>query len=90
MLDGRFTHGTPQEMAAKRRQALPARLRERLTLSPKEAGALLGRSEDFCRDLCRHRQVLFKNYNGRLMIDVDSFLEFLDTGEVAEIFWDGE
>ena len=50
----------------------------------------MGRSEDFCRDLCRHRQVLFKNYNGRLMIDVDSFLEFLDTGEVGEIFWDGE
>ena len=87
MLDGRFTHGTPEEMAAKQRLALPPQFRDRITMSTAEVAALLGRSETFVRELCRQKHFLFKTHNRRLLIDVQSVLDFLDTAYVGEIFF---
>ena len=86
MLDGRFTHGTSQEMAAKQRLALPPKFRDRITMSTAEVAAVLGRSEGFVRQLCIAKEFLYKTHNRRLLIDVQSVLDWLDTAYVDEIF----
>jgi len=86
MLDGRIANGSEAEMAAKQRLALPPQFRDRITMSIAEVAALLGRSESFVRELCRQRYFLFKTHNRRLLIDVQSVLDWLDTAYVDEIF----
>ena len=90
MLDGRFTHGTAEDMAAKQRLALPPRFRDRLAMSPAEVARLLGNSDQFVLDLCRSKELLYKAYGDRLFIDVQSLLNWLDSGEVEEILFDEE
>jgi hypothetical protein len=90
MLDGRFTQGSPQQVAAKQRLALPPRFRDRLTMSPAEVARLLGDSDQFVLDLCGSKELLYKAYGDRLFIDVQSLLNWLDSGEVEEILFDEE
>jgi len=59
-------------------------------MSPAEVARLLGNSEEFVLGLCHAKELLYKSYGDRLFIDVQSLLNWLDSGEVEEILFDEE